>query len=474
MTASQSAAARRGLLFVLSGNMLIDALEVSVAMVALPSIAADLDLSVTGASWLVVGFALGFGGLLLFGGRLVAILGRRPVYLAGLVAFAAASLAAGVAPTAGVLIATRAVKGFCVALTAPTGLAIISSAYPEGPARVRAVSVYSLFGASGFTVGLLLSGLLTQASWRWTFAFPAPVALLLFAYALRLIPREEPRPTGPRRRYDAAGAAALAGGLALVLYAITARAPLALLPGAALLAAFAAVERAAADPLVPPAVLGRPALLRSALGAAVLNGTFWGFLLVSMVRWQTEGRWSPLDSGLALLPASLLLAASAPFSGRLIRRFGAARLIAAGAACATVGYALYLRPGTDPAYLPQVLPTTVLVGLGFVCAFSALHVQAVTGVPAAEQGAVSGVYQTAVQVGGALTVAAVAALDAVSAHRAMLLVTAVSAAGLCVALTGVLPAPARGRVPAAGGVPKPRPASPGRDPAPGAPDHREP
>ena len=430
---------RQGLLFVLSGNMLIDALEVSVAMVALPAIRADLHLTVTGVSWVVIGFALGFGGLLLFGGRLVAILGRRKVYLGALLAFAAASLVAGLAPDPGVLIATRAVKGFCVALTAPTGLAIISSSYPEGPARNRAVSVYSLFGASGFTVGLLLSGLLTEASWRWTFAFPAPVALLLFGYGLRLIPHD-PAPAGPRRRYDLAGAASLVGALVLVLYAISERAPLVLIPAAALLAVFVAVERAAADPLVRLDVLARRPLLRSVAGAAVLNGSFWGFLLVAMVQWQSRGHWTSLDGGLAVLPASVLLGMAAPFSGRLLGRLGAAPLIALGAASSTLGYALFLWPGTDPGYLTGVLPTTVLVGLGFVCAFSALHVQAVAGVPAADQGPVSGVYQSAVQIGGALMAASVAALDATSAHRAMVLVVSVSAAGLCVALTGVLPA----------------------------------
>lgn len=454
MTPDQDTRPPRGLLTVLSGNMLVDALEVSVAMVALPSIAADLHLSVTGVGWVVIGFALGFGGLLPLGGRMVAVLGRRRVYLAALLVFAAASAAAGLAPGPGVLIATRVVKGFCVALTAPTGLAIIGASYPEGPARNRAVSVYSLFGASGFSVGLLLSGLLTEASWRWAFAAPAPVAVLLFCYGLRLIPGDDPA-AGPRRAYDAAGAATLAGGLAVVLWAITAGRPWALTPGAVLLAAFAAVERRAKDPLVRLGLLTRLPLLRSVLGAAVLNGSWWGFLLVATFQWQAHGHWTPLETGAALLPASLLLGAAAPFSGRLIARWEAARLIAAGAALSTLGYLLYLHPGSHPSYAASVLPTAVLVGLGFVCAFSALHVQAVAGVPGPEQGPVSGVYQTAVQVGGALTAAAVVALDASSAAHAMALVAAVNAAGLAVALTGV---------PRSSGRPVPRAARSGSGP----------
>ncbi len=153
-----------GLLFVLAANMLLDALEVSVALVALPAIGDDLGLAPHQLHWVVSGFAAGFGALLLFGGRLVAILGRRPVYLAALLVFAAASLVGALADHAALLVATRFVKGFCAALTAPTGLAIIASAFPEGPARSRALSVYSLFGASGFSLGLLLSGALTEVS----------------------------------------------------------------------------------------------------------------------------------------------------------------------------------------------------------------------------------------------------------------------------------------------------------------------
>ncbi|MYR38915.1 MFS transporter [Streptomyces sp. SID4944] len=178
-----------GLLVVLAGNMLIDALEVSVALVALPAIGTDLGAPLTTTQWTVTGFAIGFGGLMLLGARAVALLGRRRVYLAALLCFAAASLAGALAEGPWLLAATRVVKGFCAALTAPTGLAIIATAFPEGPARNRALSVYTFFGAGGFTTGLLLSGWLTGVSWRLTFAFPAPVVLVLFVLGLRLIPR---------------------------------------------------------------------------------------------------------------------------------------------------------------------------------------------------------------------------------------------------------------------------------------------
>lgn len=393
------------LLFVLSGNMLIDALEVSVAVVALPAIGAELGVGSAGLHWTMSGFALGFGGLLLAGGRIVAALGRRPVYLAALLGFAVTSLVGALAGDAVLLVVTRVVKGFCVALTAPTGLAIIGSTFAEGPARNRAVSVYSMFGACGFSVGLVLSGLLTEASWRWTFLFPAPVAVVLFAAAWWLIPRDEDGP--------AAGPSPLRAAL-----------------------------------------LTRGPLVRSMIGAVALNGSYWGFLYVVTLHLQGSAGWSPLATGLAILPASLLLLLASPFSGRMVARVGAARLIALGAAAPPVGYLLYLMgAGPEPSYLIGVLPGMLLVGLGFALGFSALHVQAVTTAGAGEQGVVSGLYQTAVQLGGALVLAVTAALlagaapegDPSSAQRpALLFVATVGALGLLAAVAGVLPRLRRG------------------------------
>lgn len=404
VTASVSWGARAwGLLLVLSGNMLIDALEVSVAIVALPSIGADLHLPLASLHWVVSGFALGFGAVLLFSGRITAAFGRRRVYLAALLVFAAASLVGGLADDGALLIATRVVKGCCAALTAPTGLAIISTAFREGAERGRAVSVYSLFGASGFTAGLVLSGVLTQSSsWRWTFSSPAPVALVLFLFALRLMPRDEP---------------------------VAAAAP--------------AVVR-----------LGRlftnGPLVRSALGAAVLNGCYWGFLLVTTLRLQSLHGWTPLRTGLALLPASVPLLLAALLSGRMVRVFGTAPLIALGSLAPPLGYALYLRADPPSAYPTGLLPTLVLVGTGFVLAFAALHMQATCSVPDTARASAGALYQSAVQIGGVVTLVLVVALlgphaDAHADYRsAVALITAIGAAGFLLALAG-LPRGARER-----------------------------
>ncbi|MFD8019220.1 MFS transporter [Streptomyces lavendulae] len=449
---------RWALVAVLAANMLVDALEVSATLVALPAVGADLGAGAAGLQWLVSGFAAGFGGLLLLGGRLVEGLGRRRVFLAALLVFAAASLAGALTDSLAALTATRVLKGFCVALTAPTGLAIITSAVPEGAARRRAVSLYSLFGATGFCAGLLLSGLFTGAGWRWTLAFPAPVALLLLAAGARLVPRDV-RDTcggagvrgggvrGPGRHAAACGAA-LTGALLLLVYGLAhlagpgrepARAAAAF-AGAALLGAVSvAAERRSPRPLVPPVLLRHGPLLRSALGAAALNGSYVGFLLIATLHLRETGR-SPWQTALVFLPAAAPLALSALHSARIAVRLGPARAVAAGAVLAPLGYALYPRaPDADPRWT-VLLPATACVGAAFALAFTALHLQATGGVPARLQGAAGGLYQTFVQTGAALTAAPVAALYTVGRAPALCLVTVIGAAGACVALGGLVPA----------------------------------
>jgi MFS family permease len=437
--------ASAALLFVLSGNMLIDALEVSVVIVALPSIGGSLGLSLSEVHWVMSGFAIGFGGLLLFGGRVVSVLGRRRIYLLALLGFAVASLAGGLVTDVTSLVAIRFVKGFCVALTAPTGLAIIASAFAEGQARRRAISIYSLFGATGFTVGLLLSGLLTPVDWRWTLAFPAPAALVLLAFGWWLIPRDEPG-SGGKSRYDVAGAACFTAATAALVYGIGSvsgagwadpRTIGAFTASGALFVALIAVERSAAYPLIRLDALANASLVRSSLGAACLNGSFWGFLFVCTFQLQAAG-WTPLRTAAALLPASVLPMATAPLAGRMVGRFGAGRLIGLGLAAPPVGYLLYLlylRQDGSPTNVAEVLPAMVLVGAGFALAFAALHVQATGGVPESARAMTSGLYQTSVQIGGVLVLSLSAALSVAGFRAALLLVTTVAVLGFLSALT---------------------------------------
>lgn len=453
-----------GLLFVLAGNMLIDALEVSAMIVAMPAAGKALGLSLTGAQWLITGFAVGFGGLILFGGRLVELLGRRRVYLWALLGFAAASLAGGLTDEPAVLVATRILKGFFAALTAPTGLAIIASEFPAGRSRERAVSVYTLFGGSGFAAGLVLSGLLTAVSWRWTVAFPAPIVLVLFAFAVRLIPRgpaPSAPPPGTPRRFDVPGALALTGALVCLVQGIVsvpahgwldARAAGPLTLAVVLVALLVAAERTAPRPLIQGRLLRNRTLLRSMAGAAALNGVNLGLLLILTARLQTGLGWSPPRTALALLPASVPLAVTALLSRKLIARYGTARLIALGALGPVLGAALCLRHPVPERYVTDVLPALLLVGAGFVLAFAALNTQATSRLAAVDRAAAIGLYQSAVQV-AAVVVPALAAALAVGRsddRAAFLLVTAVAVAGLLAGLSGLRDGRARVEKPSRG------------------------
>ncbi|MEU6120010.1 MFS transporter [Streptomyces sp. NPDC047117] len=440
---------RWGLLTVLAGNMLIDALEVSVLVVAAPAIGADLHLPPAGTQWTMSGFALGFAGLLLLGPRLAARWGRRRLYLGALAVFAVASLVAGVATDPVLLVATRFVKGGCAALTAPMGLAIIMSVFPAGPVRRRAISVYTLFGASGFTAGLVLSGVLTGWDWRLTLAFPAPVVAVLFLAGLRLVPAQPPVAPDERQPLPVGRVLLLTGGTAALAGAVAwapgggwtgPRTTGLLLTAAVLLVLLAVGERRSAAPLLPRSVRGGTALGRSALGAACLNGSYLGMLFLATLRLQDELGFGPLEAALAFLPASVPLALTALHSGAMVERFGARPLIALGSLSAFAGHLLLLRE--DTSYVTGLLPSLLLVGAGFVLAFTALNTQAVSEAADADKAVAGAAYQTAVQAGAVLMPALAAALlttgtgtpDQRPAH---LLVAAVGLLGVVTALAGL-------------------------------------
>src|SRR5512146_1262655 len=212
-----------GVLIVLGGALCLDALDVSMVGVALPSIRTALGLSTSSLQWIVSGYVLGYGGLLLLGGRAADLLGRRRVFLAAVAAFAVLSLLGGITSIAGLLIAARFVKGVAAAFTAPAGMSLLTTTFPEGPMRNRAFSIYSAFGGSGFSLGLVLSGLLTAVSWRWPLLVPAPVALIVLVAGWRLIPREAraTRETAAKRRsFDLPGAFAVTLSMLLLVYTV--------------------------------------------------------------------------------------------------------------------------------------------------------------------------------------------------------------------------------------------------------------
>ena len=208
-----------GALLVLCGALFLDALDVSMIGVALPSIRTDLHMSTSSLQWVVSAYVLGYGGFLLLGGRAADLLGRRRVFLVSLGVFVVASALGGLATDGTLLIATRFVKGLSAAFTAPAGLSIITTTFAEGPARNKALSVYTATGATGFSLGLVFGGLLTEIGWRWAFLLPAPVALVTLVAATRLVPVGE-RVVASWRGFDVAGAIALTAGMLLLVYTL--------------------------------------------------------------------------------------------------------------------------------------------------------------------------------------------------------------------------------------------------------------
>src|SRR5215470_3196751 len=369
-----------GILVVLCGALFLDALDVSMVGVALPSIRADLGLSTSSLQWVVSGYVLGYGGLLLLGGRAADLLGRRRVFLAALGVFAVASLFGGLVSSGGLLIATRLIKGMAAAFTAPAGLSIITTTFAEGPDRNRALSIYSAFGAGGFSLGLVLSGLLTEVSWRWTLLLPAPVSAIILVAAARLVPRDT-APDRQGRRFDLPGAATVTAAMLLLVYAVvnapqagwaSARTLGSFAAVALLLAAFVTIEWRSRDPLVRLGIFRSATLTRANVGAMVLFGSYVAFQFLVTQYLQIMAGWSALATALAFLPAGVLVAIASTRMGPVIDRFGAARVIAAAFTCLAVGYTWFLRVGPVPDYPTVILPSLLLIGAAFCLGFSAL------------------------------------------------------------------------------------------------------
>ena len=408
-----------GLILVLCAALFLDALDVSMVGVALPSISSDLDMSTSSLQWVISGYVLGFGGFLLLGGRLADLLGRRRVFLIALGVFVVASALGGLVDDGSLLIATRFIKGVSAAFTAPAGLSIITTSFAEGPMRNRALSIYAATGATGFSLGLVFGGLLTEIGWRWVFLLPAPVALITLIAALRLVP-DSGRPAGGRRGFDLAGAVTLTASMLLLVFTVV-EAPDAgwaslrtigsLAAVAALMSTFVVIERRTARPLVRLGILRSASLVRANIGAMSLIGGWFGFQFIATLYMQQLRGWSPLETGLAILPGGLLVALLAPRLTPLITRLGPGPLISAGLLSTVAAYALFLPIGLDSPYATAILPTMLLGGLGFALAYGPLNIAATNGIAPEEQGLAGGLLNTSFQFGGALVLAIVTAVN---------------------------------------------------------------
>jgi EmrB/QacA subfamily drug resistance transporter len=406
-------------LLVLCGALFLDALDVSMTGVALPSIRNDLHMSTSSLQWVVSAYVLGYGGFLLLGGRAADLFGRRRVFLIALGVFVVASSLGGLVNDGSLLVATRFIKGISAGFTAPAGLSIITTSFAEGAARNKALSVYSATGATGFSLGLVFSGVLTELGWRWVFLFPAPLALITLVAARRLVP-DDGRPERSEHRFDIGGAVGVTSGMLLLVYTlveapnagwVSARTLLSLAGVTLIFAAFVAHQRRTPAPLVRLGILRSGHLVRANLGAMALIGGWFGFQFILTLYLQQLRGWSALETGFAIFPAGLLVALLAPRTAPLVERFGATRLIGAGLGSTALAYALFLPIGIDSSYAPAMLPTFVLGGLGFALAYGPLNIAATNGVAPEEQGLAGGLVNTSFQFGGALVLAVVTAVN---------------------------------------------------------------
>ncbi len=436
----------------------LNTLDLSMVGVALPAIRVDLDMSTSALQWVVSGYVLGYGGFLLLGGRAADLLGRRRVFLWGVTVLAVASLLGGLASNGALLIITRFIKGVAAAFTTPAALSVITTTFSEGPSRNRALSIFGLFSASGYSLGLVLSGLMTEVNWRWTFVLPAPIALGTLLAGIWLLPtvRAEQR---DRRGYDLLGAGVSLVAMLLLVYTVV-NAPkvgwLALQTVVGLAAVgvlaiiFVAIESRSRHPLVRLGIFRSGPLTRANLGAIAFFGGFISFQFVVMLYMQSVQGWTPLQTALAFLPSAVIVAVGAPRTGALVDRFGTAPLIVIGFAAHVVAYALCIRVDVDSGYLTSVLPSMILIGIGFMLVYPSLNIQATAGVPNTEQGLAGGLLNTSVQLGSAIGLAAVTAVITTSGDEesaaalleafrpALWVVSGIALFGLAVSVVGMV------------------------------------
>ncbi|MEU9425301.1 MFS transporter [Streptomyces sp. NPDC048342] len=431
-------------------------LDVSVVNVALPSIQAALGFDAAGLQWVVGGYALVFAGFLLLGGRLADVYGRRRVFVWGLALFAASSLVGGLANSPGLLVAMRAVQGLGAAVLAPATLTILTTTFTEGPARTRALAVWTAVSSAGGAAGNLIGGVLTQSlSWRWILLINVPVGVVAAFAAVRQLPADRPRTA--RQKLDLPGTVLATLGVTALVHGVTQAqahswsgpAPLAgLVVGILALAAFAVTEaRYATAPLVPPHLVRLRAVWAGNAVMLLAGACFipmWYFLSLYM---QDVLHYGALACGVGFLPHTLVGIAAARLAPAVMRRTGARALIALSALLSAAGFLWQSRIGADSGYLEGLLGPAVVMSAGMGLLITPITTTVTSGIAPQDAGAASGLMNAARQIGGAVGLAALVTLAAAqgtltASYRAVFVAIAVVCTAVAV-MACALPAPHR-------------------------------
>jgi EmrB/QacA subfamily drug resistance transporter len=408
------------LLVLCLGDLMI-VLDTTIVNVALPSIQEDLGFSETSLAWVVNAYLLTFGGFLLLGGRLGDLFGHRRMFLIGITLFTAASVVCGLATTQGLLIGARAVQGLGGAVVSAVALSLIMGLFTEPGERAKAMGVFGFVMAGGGSIGVLLGGILTDVlNWHWIFLVNVPIGAVVYLLSLRLLPVER-GPAGTER-LDVAGAVTVTTSLMLAVYAIvngngagwtSAQTIGLLVASAVLLGLFLLIEARVPSPLMPLSLF-RLRNLSTANGVGVLwAAAMFAWFFLSALYLQRVLGYSPLQVGLAFLPANLIMGAfSVGLSAKLVMRFGIKVPLATGLLLAAVGLVLFARAPVDGTFVVDVLPSMILLGFGAGMAFNPVLLAAMSDVEPSQSGLASGVVNTSFLMGGALGLAILASLAA--------------------------------------------------------------
>jgi EmrB/QacA subfamily drug resistance transporter len=409
--------AKNRALLLLAMTQFVIVIDASIVNVALPSIGTALNFSRDNLTWVVNAYTLTFGGFLLLGGRMADLLGRRRMFMLGLVVFSLASLLGGLAQSEAWLIAARAVQGLGAAIVSPAALSIVTNTFADGPERNRALGIWGAVAGAGGAAGVLLGGILTSGlSWRWVLFVNVPIGIAAAALAPRTLGESRREEAGSS--FDIPGAVAVTGGLALLVYAVVdavnvgwgaTRTIVCLAAAGVLLIAFVAIELRQRDPLMPFSIF-RLRTLRGANVVGLLIGMslFSMFFFISLYLQDVMG-YSPIKTGLAYLPLAVGIIIAAGVASQLVTRVGFKAPLIAGILMVAGGLLWFSHvPATGGSFATDVLGPSLLAGVGFGLAFVPVTIAAVTGTKPQEAGLASGLINTSQQIGGALGLAILA------------------------------------------------------------------
>jgi EmrB/QacA subfamily drug resistance transporter len=393
-------------------------LDASIVNIALPSIGKDVGISQENLSWVVNGYVLTFGGFLLLGGRMADLLGRRRIFMAGLIVVAVASLFAGFAPSEGALIAARAGQGLGAAIIAPSALSIVATIFRDGSERNKALGAWGAVAGSGGAAGVLLGGVLTDGlGWEWVMWVNVPVSLIVLALAPALIP--ESRSESQTRYFDVAGAVTVTAGLSLLVYAIVdaesagwgSAQTIGLLAAAiVLLGIFTVIELRSHAPLVPFGIFRKRTLTGANVVGLMVGGSLFAmFFFITLYMQQVLG-YSPIKAGLSYLPLSVAIILSAGVASQLVTKVGFKPVLAVGLVLIAAGLVWFSRVSVGGGFTTDILGPSLLAAVGLGFAFVTTTIAAVSGIEDREQGLASGLINTSQQIGGALGLAVLATI----------------------------------------------------------------